>query len=266
MYSAQPPSGQLKLDNTNVTAFIGTLLNDLLPRVAPFSPYFHLGGDEINTEAYNMTVAEVKPFLQNFLDHAVSLVHAHKLSPIVWDEIVLHYNLTLPKNAVVQAWRSESAGVDSSLARVVDRGYRAIFGDTDHWYLDCGHGSWLDPDPKNPKSPVKEPYLDYCGPLHNWRAVYSYNPLANISHDKHHLVIGGEASMWAEKTDDVSLDNNLWPRLAAAAEVLWRGDGVVDESVTRRLAEMRELLVSKGVASRPVQVAWCLMNAGNCIL
>ena len=46
--------------------------------------------------------------------------------------------------------------------------------------------------------------------------------------------------MWAEQTDGVNLDNNLWPRVAAAGEVLWRGKGVVSEDVTRRLAEMRE--------------------------
>ena len=45
--------------------------------------------------------------------------------------------------------------------------------------------------------------------------------------------------------DGVTLDGMLWPRSAAVAEVLWRGKGEVGEDTTRRLADMRERLVSK---------------------
>ncbi|KAL9130330.1 MAG: hypothetical protein Q9217_001469 [Psora testacea] len=265
-YSAQPPSGQLKLENSNVTEFIHTLLDDLLPRVAPFSSLFHIGGDEITPEAYDMTAVEVKPYLQNFVDHAISLVHPHGLRPVVWQEHLLDYNLTLPSDTIVQAWRGSAPNTPSSLAQVVGRGRKALFGAHDHWYLDCGHGGWLDPDPNNLDSPVKTPYLDYCSPYHNWRKIHSYDPLSDISDDRRHLVIGGEVSMWAEQTDGISLDNSLWPRLAAAGEVLWRGKGTVGENTTRRLAEMREWLVAKGIAAGPVQVTWCLMNPGNCVL
>lgn len=48
---------------------------------------------------------------------------------------------------------------------------------------------------------------------------------------------------WTKLTDGVSLDGMLWPRAAAAAEVLRRGKGKVGEGVTRRLADARERLV-----------------------
>jgi len=265
-YSAQPPSGQLKLNDPNVTAFITTLLNDLLPRVSPFSPLFHLGGDEITASAYDMSASEVQPYLQSFVDHAISLVQLHGQIPVVWEEQLLDYNLTLPQDTLIQAWRGSAPETPSSLARIVARGHKALFGANDYWYLDCGHGGWVDPDPNNSDSPIKSPFMDYCAPLHNWREVYSYDPLADIPDGQTHLVIGGEASMWAEQTDEVNLDGNLWPRLAAAGEVLWRGKGTVSEDVTRRLAEMREWLVQKRIQAGPVQVTWCLMNAGLCVL
>ena len=264
-YSAQPPSGQLKLSDPSVTAFIASLLNDLLPRVKPFSSLFHLGGDEITPAAYDMTAAEVRPYLQEFVNHAISLVHTHGSTPVVWEEHILDYNLTLPANILIQAWRGSTSNTPSSLARVTALGHKALFGPNDHWYLDCGHGSWVDPDKSNPDSVIKRPFLDYCGPYHNWREVYSYDPLADIPTDQQHLVVGGEASMWCEQTDGVNLDSRLWPRLSAAGEVLWRGKGAVSENVTRRLAEMREWLESKEIAVGPVQVTWCLMNPGNCI-
>ena len=58
----------------------------------------------------------------------------------------------------------------------------------------------------------------------------------------------------------------LWPRAAAAAEVLWRGKGEVGEETTRRLAEMRERLVASGIKAGMVQMQRGLMNNGGCIL
>ena len=263
-FSAQPCAGQLKLDYPPVTDFITTLLRDLLPRTAPFSSLFHLGGDEVYAKAYDMSPSALRPYLQSFIDHAFSVVHSYSLTPIVWEEHLLDFNLTLPSDTIVQVWRAGLNNNRSALADVVGRGHKALFGAHTHWYLDCGHGGWIDPDPRNPDSPVKSPYLDYCGPLKNWREVYSYDPLADIPKSQQHLVLGGEVHMWAEQTDGVNLDNNLWPRVSAAGEVLWRGNGVVSEEVTRRLAEMREWLVASGVAAGPVQVTWCLMHPGNC--
>ena len=80
-------------------------------------------------------------------------------------------------------------------------------------------------------------------------------------------MVGGEVHLWGELTDGVGLDGKLWPRVGAAAEVMWRGGGgAVDEGVTRRLAEMRERLVVRGVGAEMVQMTWCLMNEGGCQL
>ena len=89
---------------------------------------------------------------------------------------------------------------------------------------------------------------------------------ANIPDDQKHLVLGGEVHLWAELTDSVNLDFMLWPRTAAAAEMLWRGKGEVCEGTTRRLAEMRERLVKMGVRAGVVQMEWGLRNPGECIL
>lgn len=263
-FSAQPCAGQFKLDYPPVLDFTETLLNDLLPRVSPFSSLFHIGGDEVNAKAYDMKPAELKPHLQSFVNHALQVVRNHSLTPIVWEEHVLDFNLTFPAETIVQIWRANTKSGRSALAEVVERGHQALFGPYNHWYLDCGHGGWLDPDLDNPESLVRAPYLDYCGPYKNWREIYAYEPLKDIPKGQQHLVLGGEVHMWGEQTDGMNLDNNLWPRVAAAGEVLWKGKGEVSEDVTRRLAMMRERLVAKGFAAGPVQVTWCLMNPGNC--
>ncbi len=268
-YAVEPPSGQLKLNSSDVSSFLATLLNDLLRRSSEYSSLFHIGGDELNVQAYTLdptvnssSTAVLQPLLQSFTDHILSITTSHSLTPLVWEEMLLEWNLTLPASAIVQTWQSAT-----SLSAVLQRGHKALFGPNTHWYLDCGHGQFLDPNISNPDSPIKPPYTDYCGPYKNWRHVYSYDPLADIPQAQRQLVVGGEVHLWGELTDSVTLDGMLWPRAAAAAEVLWSGTGkMVEEGTTRRLAEMRERLVVAGVAAGMVQMEWCLRHEGGCTL
>jgi hexosaminidase len=266
-YSAsEPPSGQLKLNSSDVTNFVGRLLDDILPRISPYSSLFHIGGDELNTKVYeldptvNSSSREIlRPLLQDFYDNVLNRTKTYSLDPMLWEESLLDWDLQLPNNSIIQVWRSPEA-----LASVVSKGYRALAGSASHWYLDCGFGIFLDPDPSNLNSIVKPPYRDWCDPYKNWRQIYSYNPLLGIPDDKAHLVIGGEVHLWSELTDGITLDGKLWPRAAAAAEILWTGPREVDESVTRRLAEIRERLVARGIRASVVQMQWCLQNPGQC--
>ncbi|KIW73519.1 hypothetical protein PV04_01632 [Phialophora macrospora] len=287
-FAAEPLSGQLKLNHTGVDAFISTLLHDLLPRTSRYTSLYHVGGDEVNLAAYSLdeTVKSdsqevLQPLLQHFIDHVVSTSIQFGLQPIVWEEMLLDWNLTLPSagdenptaQTLVQVWRNSER-----IEEVLKRGHRAIFGDYHYWYLDCGYGVFLDPYETGKSPPgvpyntsggfpsrLKKPYLDYCAPFHNWRHMYTYNPLASIDRALHDGIEGGEVLMWSEQTDSQDLDSKLWPRVAAAAEVLWAGvrDESMLEHATRRLGEWRErTVVDLGIRSSPVTMTWCLMEGG----
>jgi len=73
-YANQPPSGQLKLNNSDAANLMASILSDVLPRTGEFSNYFHTGGDEVNSNVYgldpgvNSNVSTViQPFLQDFV-------------------------------------------------------------------------------------------------------------------------------------------------------------------------------------------------------
>ena len=268
-YALEPPSGQLRLNSSEVPPFIETLLNDLLSRTSRHSSLFHLGGDELNLNAYMLdpTVRSashqvLQPLVQAFIDHVISLATSHSLTVIMWEEMVLDWNLTLPRNVIIQTWRGSE---DNALTFILNKGYKTLFGSNSHWYLDCGYGQFVDPEPSNPNSSVKPPYLDYCSPYKNWRHMYAYNPIADIPQNLRHLLLGGEVHLWGELTDSVNLDGMLWPRVAAAAEVMWSAPGKeADESTTRRLADIRERLVMRGFSAGVVQMEWCLRYEGGC--
>ncbi|OCK73240.1 glycoside hydrolase family 20 protein [Lepidopterella palustris CBS 459.81] len=268
-YAAEPPAGQLTLGSADVMAFLKTLLNDLVPRNAEVSSHFHLGGDEVNAHVYGLgsdssvTKDKIRAQVQKIMDQAFAIASKYKQTTIVWEELLLEWNLTLPSNTIIQTWRSNEA-----LAQVLARGHRVLFGASTHWYLDCGHGAWFDPatpERPGPDPRASPPYMDQCAPYKNWRTIYSYNPLEGLSPKQRHLIAGGEVHMWTEMTDAVTLDGMLWPRAAVAAEILWTGTGTpVSEDTTRRLAELRERLVLEGVKAGVVQMEWCLRNKGGC--
>ncbi|KAL8760996.1 MAG: hypothetical protein Q9184_002848 [Pyrenodesmia sp. 2 TL-2023] len=270
-YALEPPSGQLRLNSSGIPPFIESLLHDLLTRTSRYSSLFHLGGDELNLNAYLLdpTVKSashqvLQPLVQAFISHVISVAATHSLTVIMWEEMVLDWNLTLPPNVVIQTWRGNG---DDALGTILNKGYKILFGSNAYWYLDCGQGYFVDPDPSNPDSPIKAPYEDYCSPYKNWRHMYAYDPVAGIPQNQRYLIRGGEVHLWGELTDSVNLDGMLWPRVSAAAEVMWSNPGKKpDESTTRRLADMRERLVMKGISAGVVQMEWCLRHSGGCRL
>ncbi|KAL9085494.1 MAG: hypothetical protein Q9159_004689 [Coniocarpon cinnabarinum] len=254
-YCAEPPCGTLKLNDSAVYTFLDSLFGDLLPRVAANNAYFHTGGDEVNFNAYSFDdsvgntndTKVLQPLLQNFFDYIHKNVTAAGLTHIVWEEMLLSYNLTLPPETVVQSWQS-----DEAVQQIVSKGLRAISGNYNY-------------------TQKYFPFNDYCSPLKNWRDVYSYDPLSGVAQEQSHLVLGGECSMWSEQSDGVSVDGIIWPRLAAAGEVLWSGakdpaTGQNRSQITAapRLSEMRERLVARGVQAATIQMPFCTQNGTQC--
>ncbi|CUS12616.1 unnamed protein product [Tuber aestivum] len=271
-YAAQPPSGSLKLRNPAVKKFLTTLFDDLLPRLRSHSQYFHTGGDEVNKNVYNLDEniksndpAVLQPALQDFVSHAHTELGRHGVTPLVWEEMLLDWNLTLPKDAIVQTWMS-----GESLKKVIEKGHRVIAGDYSFWYLDCGRGQWLDFLPASYK--YFHPFNDYCSPSKNWRLVYSYDPAAGLTQEQAKQVLGGEVHAWSEQIDPVNIDSVVWPRASAAAEVLWSGrtdaagNNRTFPDASPRLAEFRERLVLRGVGASPIQQLWCHQHPGGCQL
>jgi uncharacterized membrane protein YgcG len=96
---------------------------------------FHTGGDELNLDVYLLdeTVrsnkrAVLQPLLQRFVDIVHARVRAHGLVPVVWEELLLDWNLTLGADVVVQTWRSVE-----SLRYVTELGHKAIAGNFQYW-------------------------------------------------------------------------------------------------------------------------------------
>lgn len=134
-YCAEPPCGTLKLNSTKVYDFLDKLLDDVLPRVEPYTSYFHSGGDEVNIQSYLLDdtvrsndTAILQPLMQKFVDRNHDQIRANGLRPIVWEEMLLQWNLTLGKDVLVQTWQS-----DEAVAQTVASGHKALAGNYNYW-------------------------------------------------------------------------------------------------------------------------------------
>ncbi|KAF9938726.1 hypothetical protein BGZ65_012336, partial [Modicella reniformis] len=292
-YAAEPPAGQLD----PLQPFTYTLLDGLIKEWGAQFPdsQVHAGGDEVNFKCWR-TSERLRDYISNpsrraeyekalppvpkasldedkfkrtksgsqsgedrllevYLDRALGMFLSQGKRPIVWEELALEHNVKLPESVIVQVWKSAS-----NAKRVIEQGRPVILSSAEFWYLDCGAGQWL----------IGAQKTSWCS-YSSWQRIYSYKLNDQLNAEQQKLVYGGEVCMWSEQTSPSNLDPNLWPRSAAAAEVLWSGphDDQGQERpllhAAKRLVAVREQLVQIGVAAAPMFPSWCSKNLEGCL-
>ena len=213
------------LDPTNENVY--ELLEGFFGEMAALFPdaYLHIGGDENNGVQWNAN-AGIQAFIRehNLKDnaglhayfntrvHAILTRHGKKM--IGWDEI-LHPDL--PTNSVIHSWRGPGG-----IAAASQRGFAAVL--SNGYYIDLNY-------------PAADHYLNDPAPAD-----------APLTPAQRALVLGGEATMWAEWVTPEIIDSRIWPRTAAIAERLWSPAKVRDvPDMYRRLAAVSRRLEEAGL-------------------
>lgn len=202
-------------------------LDKFLGEMARLFPdaYLHIGGDEVNPDHWKANPA-VQAFMKkhgfadnhalqaSFNKRLLKILQKHGKRMMGWDEI---FQPGLPADIVIQSWRGQEA-----LAASARKGYATL--------LSNGY------------------YIDLCQPA---EFHYLNDPLpadSPLTPDERKLVLGGEATMWAELVSPETVDSRIWPRTAAIAERLWSPGSVRDvEDMYRRLADLSPRLEDQGL-------------------
>jgi len=175
-------------------------IDDFVGEMSAIFPdsYFHIGGDEVEDHNWldNPRIVEymkkkgyAKPAdLQAYFNQRLlPILTKHHKKMVGWDEIL---SPALPKDIMIQSWRGEA-----SLATGAQQGYQGILSAP--YYLDAQKPSDMmylaDPIPADTK----------------------------LTPDQQKLILGGEATMWAEQLHDETVDSRVWPRLLAISERFW---------------------------------------------
>ncbi len=218
---------------------------DLFP--AATSPFVHIGGDECPKEQWKASpaaqarLAELglsgEDELQSwFIRHFDSWLAARGRRLIGWDEI---QEGGLAPGAAVSSWRGYAGGVAAAEA-----GHDVVMCPEQQVYLN--HREHDGPDEPMP--------IGYVRTLED---VYRFEPVPpGLSAEAATHIMGTQANVWTEVMQDRSrVDYQVFPRLAAFAEVAWSALPVPHErdwaGFERRMTAHYRRLDALGVEYRP---------------
>ncbi|KAJ3829325.1 N-acetylhexosaminidase [Lentinula raphanica] len=257
-YANEPPAGQLRFASADTTNFTASLISSVSSRFP--GKYFSTGGDELNTECYaideptqadlNATGNTLEQALDSFTQSVQSVLVDDGKTPVVWEEMVLNFNLTLSNETIVMVWISSA-----DAAAVAEKGFRLVQAPSDYFYLDCGAGGWVGDSPST---------NSWCDPFKTWQRAYTFDPVANMTDAQAKLVIGGEHLLWTEQSHASNLDPIVWPRAAASAELFWSGPGGNVSEALPRLHDVAFRMSQRGVGAIALQPLWCALRPGVC--
>jgi hexosaminidase len=223
-------------------------------------PYglLHLGGDEVSYTCWEQSAAitawEQQQGLDGsedvyayFVNQVATITRNLNRLPVQWVEVFEHFGSALNQDTIVHVWKEKT-----TLDGVLKAGYRALLSNQDDWYLD--HLSTT------------------------WATMYLNEPTSGLSAASDpKLILGGESCMWGETVDASDLQNTVWPRAAAVAEVLWTPYEVIYPTanasdvdlatVEDRLETFRCLLTQRGIGAAPVtntQARYQPKEPGSC--
>ncbi|KAF9904469.1 hypothetical protein BX616_001300 [Lobosporangium transversale] len=303
--AVQPNPGQLDI------SYEGTykLIKDVYDETAKLftDNVFHVGSDELNTYCYNYSSsamdwfkqrpgATYSDFAQYYLEKALPIYNDKPSRRLMmWEDIILSHEMPakdVPKSIIMQSWNK---GVEN-IKTLTSKGYDVVVSSADFLYLDCGNGGYVTNDPRynvneppalpkaiadafeaNPSAytPTTVNYggagASWCAPYKTWQRIYSYDFTKGLTEEEAKHVIGAEAALWSEQSDDAVVDAKVWPRAGALAELLWSGNR--DEEGWKRTTELstrifdfRERLLSRGLAPAPVVPKYCIQHPHHCDL
>ena len=208
--------------NDKTFKFIEDILDEVM-RLFP-SDYIHLGGDEARKTYWKKCplcqarirkekLSDEEALQGYFMNRLSKHVRSKGKKVMGWDELC---NTQLPDNAIIFGWQG-----DGRLAlKAAQRGHKFIMTPAKTLYLIRYQGpQWFEPLTYFGNNTLKDVY-DYEPVKDDWEPAYE------------NYLMGVQGSMWTEfcnKFDDVTYQ--IFPRLAALADVAWIGKGQKDWSI-----------------------------------
>lgn len=198
-------------------------------------PRLHLGGDEVvygcwrnDTSIINWMNdkhwTDYNQLMGYFVDRADKIANGLGVSVTHWEE-VFTAGARVPANTIFQVWTDSS-----KMSAVTAAKYPVIASPSNYWYLDIA--------------------------TNTWQNMYKYDPATGLSAQQASLILGGEAPLWAERIDEMNIEQNIYPRACSVAERLWSPSTTTDlTDAQNRLVIQKCRLLNRGVRSAPVQPA-----------
>jgi hexosaminidase len=216
-------------------------LENVITEVVDLFPgkYIHIGGDEVPKNRWkNCPKCQARIKTENLKDeHGLQSYFVKRMEKFInskgkkiigWDEIL---EGGLAPEATVQSWRGVKGAIDAA-----KQGHDVIVSPTSNCYFDY---------------PVDEIDLE---------KVYSFDPIpSELTKGEKKHVLGSEANMWTEYAPQELVDDRLFPRILALAEVVWtypneRNFIEFNQRVQKHYDKLNVLDVNYGLETKPFEL------------
>lgn len=187
---------------------------DILKEVSALTdgPWIHIGGDEIDDDLY-----------ETFVVKADSMVRSFGKIPIGWEEVS---KADVSKELIIQRWNGKTTPLKQS---------KVIESICTSFYFDHAN------------IPGQEFTNNWCK-----KTGVSLEDVYNFQ-DNEDEIIGVEAPVWTELVvTDAMMDNRLWPRLIAVAEIGWSTSHKDFQDFSRRLSAHKGRLKALKIEHYPL--------------
>eukprot|EP01054_Gregarina_sp_Poly1_P003706 Gregarina_sp_Poly_1__3705@NODE_2095_length_2691_cov_762_070884_g1351_i0_p1_GENE_NODE_2095_length_2691_cov_762_070884_g1351_i0NODE_2095_length_2691_cov_762_070884_g1351_i0_p1_ORF_typecomplete_len612_score64_44Glyco_hydro_20/PF00728_22/4_8e65Glycohydro_20b2/PF14845_6/0_00019Glyco_hydro_20b/PF02838_15/0_0013AP_endonuc_2/PF01261_24/0_23AP_endonuc_2/PF01261_24/2_9e03_NODE_2095_length_2691_cov_762_070884_g1351_i01721836 len=256
-FCLEPVCGPLALTTNyeRVLEVAKTIIDDCIDLMEP-GEIFHLGMDEVQAGCWGAEERDrlMRQWLVDIVAHVKTNHPENRLA--AWQDGLWVEDAEPDTRAVIaQVWNTPDDA--TALLRggrdIVWSSWRAL-------YLDCGRGNTA---VFNGSS--------WCDPYHTWWAGYMETPDIALANEANvGKVLGGEAPLWAEQTDQGNIEPLLWPRAASWGGALWEArnavlkDPVTEEEIAEGFrsedqlrSAMSMLRHDLGIQYTALQILWC---------
>ena len=190
-------------------------IQNVLDEVCELFPgkYIHIGGDECPKDRWK-NCSSCQEFIKKenlgdenglqsyFTNRIVSYLKKKNKTAIGWDEIL---EKDIDSDAIIMSWRGYKGGVDAAI-----KGHDVIMSPASHCYFDMYQSRFSDGRIAiGGYLPVEQ--------------VYGFEPVPDVLNESQaQHIIGAQGNVWTEYiTNEERLQEMIFPRMAALAEVLW---------------------------------------------
>src|SRR5437868_10376147 len=180
----------LCVDKEETYAYVDDIVREI-SAMTP-GPYFHIGGDEVQTLTHDQYV--------KFVERVQAIVNKYGKKMVGWEEIT---KARLNPTTIAQQWKSDSA--TAALAS----GAKLIMSPANKIYLDMKY------------TPATELGLNWAAYV-EVRDAYDWDPAAYLKGVGEQNILGVDAPIWSETVRNIGAVFFLaLPRMPAVAEVGW---------------------------------------------
>jgi hexosaminidase len=179
--------------------FLENVFNEIMD-IFP-GKYIHIGGDECMKDRWRRCplcqermrregLGDETELRGWFISRIAAMMNRRGRTVIGWDEIL---ECGAPPGALVQSWRGITGTVEAARAGILTI-----------------------------VSPFEFTYFDYPVSITGLEKVYGFDPVpSGLEPEYHEFIPGAEACMWTERAPQELVDERMFPRLLALAEVVW---------------------------------------------